>query len=233
VRVAALFSGGKDSCYAVHVAEQWGWEVGPLVTVQPAGEESMMFHWPNIGLTPLLARAMGKEHVLVPGSGTPEQELDELGAALQPLGVDGIISGAVASEYQRTRLERMAHRIGLKTWAPLWHKDPLLLLRDLRRAGFDARVAGCFAEGLSEAWLGRPLDEAAIGGLAQLQRGKGIHPGGEGGEYESLCLAGPGWRSRVEVVRARKEWHRDRGVWRVEDVRLVPAGFGHASGEPS
>jgi len=60
VRVAALLSGGKDSCYAVHVTEQWGWDVSHVVTVQPAGEDSMMFHWPNIHVTPLVARAMGK-----------------------------------------------------------------------------------------------------------------------------------------------------------------------------
>ncbi|MCA1812566.1 MAG: diphthine--ammonia ligase [Halobacteriales archaeon] len=222
MRVAALLSGGKDSCYAIHIAEQWGWDVSHVVTVQPAGEESMMFHWPNVHLTPLIAQAMGKEHVLVPGSGTPEQELDELGAALAPLGVDGIVSGAVASEYQRTRLERMAHPLGLKTWAPLWHKDPLLLLRDLRAAGFRAVVAGCFAEGLGPEWLGRELDGPAIADLGRLHAARGIHPGGEGGEYESLCLEGPGWSHRLEVLRARKEWQRDRGVWRVEEARLAP-----------
>lgn len=223
MRVAALFSGGKDSAYAAHVAEQGGWEVSHLVTVQPRGEDSMMFHWPNVHLTPLLAEAWGKAHVLAPVSGEPEREVEELGEVLRPLGVDGIVSGAVASEYQRTRLERMGHRLGLKTWAPLWHKDPLELLRSLRRAGFEARVAGCFAEGLGPDWLGRALDEAAIADLAALQRSRGIHPGGEGGEYESLVLAGPGWRHRVEVVAADKEWHRDRGVWRVREARAAPA----------
>jgi ABC transporter with metal-binding/Fe-S-binding domain ATP-binding protein len=222
VRVAALFSGGKDSAYAAHVAEQWGWDVPYLVTVQPRGEDSMMFHWPNTHLTPLLAQAWGKAHVLAPVSGEPEREVDELGEALRPLGIDGIVSGAVASEYQRTRLERMGHRLGLKTVAPLWHKDPLELLRSLRQAGFEAIVAGCFAEGLSEAWLGRPLDDAAQRELARLQHAKGIHPGGEGGEYESLVLAGPSWRSRLEIVRADKEWHRDRGVLRVREARLRP-----------
>jgi len=221
VRVAALFSGGKDSTYAAHVAEQQGWEVSHLVTVHPRGEESMMFHWPNTHLTPLLAEAMGKPLVEVPGSGEPEAEVDELGEALRQLGVDGIVSGAVASEYQRTRLERMGHGIGLKTFTPLWHKDPLELLRSLRAAGFQAVVAGCFAEGLGREWLGRPLDEPAIAELAALQRTRGIHPGGEGGEYESLVLAGPGWKGRVEVVRADAEWQRDRGVWRVREARLA------------
>ncbi|HEV8360009.1 MAG TPA: diphthine--ammonia ligase [Candidatus Thermoplasmatota archaeon] len=222
MRVAALFSGGKDSAYAIHVAEQWGWDVSHLVTVAPAGEESMMFHWPNVHLTPLLAQAMGKEHVLVEGSGAPEREVDELAAALRPLRVDGIVSGAVASEYQRTRLERMGHRVGLKTWTPIWHKAPLDLLRSMRAAGLRAIVAGCFAEGLDARWLGRELDDAAIAELAELQRARGIHPGGEGGEYESLALEGPGWGSSLEIVRAEKEWQRDRGVLRVREARLVP-----------
>jgi diphthine-ammonia ligase len=223
VRVAALFSGGKDSAYAAHVAEQWGWDVPVLVTVQPQGEESLMFHWPNVGLTPLLAEAWGKEHILAQVSGEPEREVQELGEVLRPLGLDGIVSGAVASEYQRTRLERMGHGLGLRTFAPLWHKEPLALLESMARAGFDARVAGCFAEGLTKEWLGRPLDAAAQRDLAALQARLGVHPGGEGGEYESIVLHGPGWKQRVEVVHAEKEWHRDRGVWRVREARLVPA----------
>lgn len=221
MRVAGLFSGGKDSTYAVHVAEQWGWDVSHLVSVAPKGEDSMMFHWPNVHLTPLLAEAMGREHVLAEVSGQPEREVEELGQVLRPLGVDGIVSGAVASEYQRTRLERMGHALGLKTFTPLWHKEPLGLLRSLRAAGFRAIVVGCFAEGLGPAWLGRELDEPASEQLAVLQRARGIHPGGEGGEYESLVLEGPGWKGRLELVRADKEWHRDRGVLRVREARLA------------
>lgn len=221
MRVAGLFSGGKDSTYAVHVAEQWGWDVSHLVSVAPKGEDSMMFHWPNVHLTPLLAEAMGREHVLAEVSGQPEREVEELGQVLRPLGVDGIVSGAVASEYQRTRLERMGHALGLKTFTPLWHKEPLGLLRSLRAAGFRAIVVGCFAEGLGPAWLGRELDEPALEQLAALQRARGIHPGGEGGEYESLVLEGPGWKGRLELVRADKEWHRDRGVLRVREARLA------------
>jgi ABC transporter with metal-binding/Fe-S-binding domain ATP-binding protein len=223
VRVAALFSGGKDSTYAAHVAEQWGWDVSHLVTVRPEGEESLMFHWPNLHLTPLLAQAMGKPHVLAEVSGQPEREVEELGEVLRPLGMDGIVSGAVASEYQRTRLEGMGHRLGLKTFTPLWHKDPLELLRSMGRAGFRSVIVGCFAEGLGPEWLGRALDEPAIADLAQLQKQRGLHSGGEGGEYESLVLQGPGWRSRLELVRAEKDWHRDRGVLRVQEARLAPA----------
>jgi ABC transporter with metal-binding/Fe-S-binding domain ATP-binding protein len=221
VRVAALFSGGKDSTYAAHVAEQWGWQVTHLVTVRPRGEESMMFHWPNLHLTPLLAEAMGKPHVLVEGSGAPEREVDELGDALRPLGVDGIVSGAVASEYQRTRLERMGHRVGLKTFTPLWHKDPVELLRSQRASGIRSIVVGCFAEGMGPAWLGRELDGDAIADLQALQARRGVHPGGEGGEYESLCLAGPGWKGQLQLGKAEKEWHRDRGVLRVREARLA------------
>jgi ABC transporter with metal-binding/Fe-S-binding domain ATP-binding protein len=235
MRVAALFSGGKDSAFAAWVAEQWGWEVSHLVTVRPRGEESMMFHWPNVHLTPLLAQAWGKPHVLAEVSGEPEREVAELGEALRPLGVDGIVSGAVASEYQRTRLERLGHRLGLKTWTPLWHKDPLALLRSLRAAGFLAVISGVFAEGLGREWLGRPLDDAAMADLARLHGRFGVHPGGEGGEYESLVLDGPGWGARLEVAQADPDWHRDRGVWRVRDARLVakPVATLRTTGRPA
>ena len=83
------------------------------------------------------------------------------------------------------------------------------------------RFVAASADGLGPEWLGRRLTKESRDALEALARSKGINPAGEGGEYETIVLDGPLFRSRVEVTRATPEWRRDRGVWRIEETRLV------------
>ena len=222
MRVAALVSGGKDSVLAAHVAMEHGWDVTHVVTVTPRAHDSYMFHSPNTHLGPLLAEVLGAAHVPVETTGEKEAELADLENALRDLPVDGFTSGALASEYQRTRLEGIGHRLGLKSFAPLWHKAPREVLATVSGAGWDVRFAAVAAEGLDERWLGRRLDAAAARDLDELHERYGLHVGGEGGEYETLVLDAPCYQKRIEVARTRSQWRRDGGAWRVEEAGLSP-----------
>ncbi|HWG92458.1 MAG TPA: diphthine--ammonia ligase [Candidatus Thermoplasmatota archaeon] len=221
MRLAALFSGGKDSTLAIDVAEQHGWEVTHLVTVKPRNEESYMFHVPNLHLAPLQAEAMGKPLLEVPTSGEKEKELDPLERALAELTIDGVVVGALASEYQKTRVDRICHRLGIKSFAPLWHKRGEDVLRTLTEGGYDVRFAAVAAEGLTEAWLGRRLDAKAVEALKALNARYGVHVAGEGGEFETLVLASPRWPRCVVVDRAEPRWSRDHGRWHVAEARVA------------
>ncbi|HET6405876.1 MAG TPA: diphthine--ammonia ligase [Candidatus Thermoplasmatota archaeon] len=221
MKVAALVSGGKDSVLALHCAQASGWDVTHVVTVRPGAEDSWMFHVPNTGLAPLLADALGLPLVAVETRGEKEAEVDDLERALAGLDVDGFVSGALASEYQRTRLERLGHRLGLRSFTPLWHKAPEEVLRTVAADAWDVRFAAVAAEGLGERWLGRRITPQAVEELVALRARYGLHVGGEGGEYETLVLDAPCYRRRIEVARAEAAWRRDGGVWRVEEARLA------------
>lgn len=222
MKVAALVSGGKDSVLAVHCAQCDGWDVTHVVTVRPRADDSYMFHAPNTSLGPLFAEAIGGAHVEVTTAGEKERELDDLESALGKLDVDGFVSGAVASEYQRTRLERIGHRLGLKSFTPLWHKTPESVLRTVADATWDVRFAAVAAEGLDASWLGARLTPERVEKLLALRDRHGVHPAGEGGEFETLVLDAPCYRKCIEVDRATSEWRRDHGAWRVEAARLAP-----------
>lgn len=222
MKVAALVSGGKDSVLALHVAQCHGWDVTHVVTVRSKAADSYMFHVPNVDLGPLIAEAVGVPAVVVETRGEKESEVHDLEKALAALPIDGFVSGALASEYQRTRLEAVGHRLGVRSFTPLWHKPPMEILRTVSGPGWDVRFAAVAAEGLGERWLGRRLDAAAARELEALHARFGVHPGGEGGEYETLVLDAPCYRRRIEVARAVVDWRRDGGAWRVEEARLVP-----------
>lgn len=221
MKVAALVSGGKDSILALHCAQTAGWDVTHLVTVRSRADDSWMFHVPNTALAPLVAEAVGARLVVVDTAGEKEAEVDDLAAALSDIPVDGFVSGALASEYQRTRLERIGHKLGLRSFTPLWHKTPEQVLATVTHPTWDVRFAAVAAEGLGERWLGRRLDPIAAQELAVLRQRHGLHVGGEGGEYETLVLDAPCYQKRIDAVRAKSIWRRDEGVWRVEEARLA------------
>jgi len=145
MRVAALFSGGKDSVFSIYIAQQYGWDVSHLVTLESENKDSWMFHSINIHLTELLAETMGIPLMKHTTKGEKERELRDLQDILSGLPIDGVISGAIASEYQRTRIERVCDVLGIKSFTPLWHKKPEILLYDA--LGSKASSSGCLRTG--------------------------------------------------------------------------------------
>jgi ABC transporter with metal-binding/Fe-S-binding domain ATP-binding protein len=222
VRVAALFSGGKDSTYAAYVACQRGWRVTRLVSLFPSDPASMMWHVPNVRWTPLLAEAMGVPLVSAQAGEGEDAELAALKVLLEDLPVDGVVVGAIASDYQRVRIQRACHELGLKAFAPLWRLDPSTLLREYGRAGMDVAIGAVSAEGLGPEWLGARLDDETVDALLRLHERHGVHPCGEGGEYETLVLDAPFFRQRFVVDRAVVRWEGTAGRWEIQEAHLEP-----------
>ncbi len=220
MKVAALFSGGKDSVFAVYITQQYGWDVSHLVSLLPEKPDSWMFHSINIQLTDLLAKTLGIPLVKRTTNGEKETELSDLKQLLQGLGIDGVISGAIASEYQRTRIEKICDELGIKSFTPLWHKNQELLLRDQVKAGFHIIVVGVFAQGFDATWLGKTIDEETIDALVDLNKKNGINIAGEGGEFETLVLSGPLFSQKLVIDESIKEWNRDSGVFQVKKAHL-------------
>jgi ABC transporter with metal-binding/Fe-S-binding domain ATP-binding protein len=224
MRVGVLFSGGKDSCLAQHIAGQHH-EVVCLITVLSKNPESYMFHTPNVHMTSLQAEAMGLPIVTRSTAGVKEEELADLKGtisdAVQLHGIEGVVTGAVGSVYQSTRVQRICDEIDLQCLNPLWQMDQLEVLRRVLDLGFEVIISGVFAMPLDEEWLGRTLDEGMVEELGDLQQRYEINPAGEGGELETTVLDGPTFRRRIQVEQASSSFHRDSGVLTIEDARLV------------
>ena len=222
MRVAALYSGGKDSTYAVHVARQRGWDVTHLVSIVPEDPASMLYHVPNLHVVPLLAEAMRTPLVQEHAGQGEDAELDALRRALASIDVDGVVVGAIASDYQHSRVNEVGHELGLRVFAPQWRLDSSRLLQDYLDAGIEAIFTSVSAEGLGPAWLGRPLDRRAVDELLELHGRVGLNPCGEGGEFETLVTFAPEFAQRLEIVRAEPRWDGPSGVLEIREARLVP-----------
>jgi ABC transporter with metal-binding/Fe-S-binding domain ATP-binding protein len=222
MRLASLFSGGKDSTYASYLASREG-ELVYLVTVKPRREDSWMFHTVNLHLVPLLAEAQGLELVTVDSSGEKETELEDLARVLGALDIDGIVTGAIASNYQKKRVDAICGELGLAHVSPLWGRSSPELLDEVIEEGMEVVVTAVAAMGLDESWLGRVLDGDAAGELKELSLRHGFDVCGEGGEMETLVVDAPWFGKRLEIVEARREWDGVRGSYVVEEARLVPS----------
>ena len=142
---------------------------------------------------------MGYRLVSTAVSGVKEREVDELRDVLSGLDVDAVVSGAVESQYQKSRVDGVAGELGLESVAPLWRMDAMDLLRELLDREFKVMVVGVAAEGLGREWLGRVIDREAVEELGELNRKHSIHPAGEGGEYETFVLDGPLFKRGITV----------------------------------
>ncbi|GFO97007.1 hypothetical protein ig2599ANME_1204 [groundwater metagenome] len=219
MKLAALISGGKDSSFAIYRGLQEGHVVTDLVTIVPANEDSYMFHSANIHLTGLISEACGIPLTSVASSGEKEKELEDLKNALCSVKVDGVAAGAIASEYQASRVKRICDELGLKMYAPLWHNDPESLLREMIKL-MDIRMVKVAAGGMDESWLGRRFDEKLIEDLKALNRKYRVHLAGEGGEYETLVLDAPYYKKRINLLETENVWRGDHGVMRVIKAEL-------------
>jgi len=235
-RWVSLFSGGKDSSWALYRALESDLPVARLVTVHP-GEDSYMYHTPATDLARLAADSVGIPLVEVDpddlgaaratdSAAQGDSELEPLEAALVDLtadldgGLAGVTAGAVESEYQTSRIEGMCDRLDCDLFAPLWQEDPRELAEAMLDAGFEIQIVQVAAGGLDESWLGRTLDREALGDLERLNEERSVHILGEGGEFETLVTDGP-HMERAIGLETEPMWEGTRGHLRVEDAWLA------------
>lgn len=220
MRVCVLFSGGKDSTYALYIMQQYGWDIDCLVTMLPQREDSYMFHTPNIRFASTIADALEIPIKTKETSGEKETELEDLKKILKDTDVDGVVSGAIMSDYQKTRVDRICHDLGIKSFAPLWRKNQEMLVREMIDTGFRIIIVGVFAQHLDESWLGREIDHKALNELLEFQRKYKINIAGEGGEMETMVLDGPNFKKRVVLKKWNKKYDRDSGILHIDELML-------------
>lgn len=206
MKVALLFSGGKDSVFTAYWTIQQGWDLKCFITLVSSNPDSYMFHTPNIEWTKLQSKAIGIPHLFHKTKGIKEKELHDLKAALlkakKKYKITGLMVGAIASDYQQERVNRICEEISLKTFAPLWHKRQDLLMEEMIDCGFDMIIQSIAADGLTKAWLGRKIDHKCFADLKRLHKKVGLHVAGEGGEFESFVLDGPIFNKKLVIKKS-------------------------------
>jgi asparagine synthase (glutamine-hydrolysing) len=225
MKLAGLFSGGKDSCFAVNWALEQKHKVVVLVSVISDNPYSFMFHTPNIKLTFFQGLAAEIPVLSANTLGNPEKELEDLKNALikakEAFGVQGVVTGALASNYQKKRIESICFELELECFSPLWQKDQTKYVKELLQKKFEVLIAAVAAKGLNAKWLGRMLDKKALNELIELDKKIGLNVAGEGGEYETFVLNAPFFKKKLKVVSFEKHWDKTSGFLEINELKLV------------
>lgn len=224
-KLGILFSGGKDSTLALHkVAEKN--EVACLITLISSNKESYMFHTPNIDITSLQAKALELPLLRRKTKGEREKELLDLEAAvamaIDEFKIEGLVTGAIESVYQSTRIQRICDRLRIQCINPLWRKDQKALLEELVVNGYRVIISGIFAYPLDSSWLGKEIGTELISHLVQLREKYGVSPSGEGGEIETTVLDAPLFRKAIEIIKYKIEAKDNSGILIIQKARLTP-----------
>lgn len=198
MKLGALISGGKDSIYALYKMQKQGYPIKCLITIKSKNPDSYMFHTPTIDLVELQSIALNIPLLTIETEGIENKELSDLKKVLleakRDFKIEGVITGALYSTYQRDRIKKVADSIGLTVFSPLWHTDQETLVKEVLSSGFKFIVTKVAAEGLSKDWLNREIN------VEELKKIKGINIAGEGGEYETLVLDCPLFSKKLELT---------------------------------
>ncbi len=225
MKLGVLFSGGKDSVFACYKAQEKGHEISCLISVVSENKESFMFHTPNIHLVELQSEALDIPLIRQITKGEKEAELEDLRKVIQKskekYQIEGIVTGAIESVYQATRIQKICDELDLWCFNPLWQADQLDHMDEIIKAGFKVVISAVMAEPFTKKWLGKELDDKAVKELAKLHHSHKINPAGEGGEFESLVLDGPTFKRKIEVIEADSKYSNHSGVYDIKEAKVV------------
>lgn len=204
MKLALLLSGGKDSVYAGYLAKtKFKHDLVCAISIFSENKESYMFHTPSINKTKSQTESMNIPIIIQKTKGKKEDELKDLEKAIKlaikKYKIQGVVTGALHSVYQASRIQKICDKLKIECFNPLWHKDEIGYLNELIKNKFKVIIIAVAAYPLNEKWLGRKIDKKFIDDVKKLKEKYKIHPAGEGGEFETFVLDCPLFRRELKI----------------------------------
>ncbi|KAJ1966864.1 hypothetical protein IWQ62_002202 [Dispira parvispora] len=231
MKVVALLSGGKDSCYNMVECVRHGHDIIALANAHPdptLGQDeldSYLFQTVGYDAVPMIAECMelplyrrvihGKplKQTLDYNEVVTDDETEDLYELMKEVkanhpDVEGVSVGAIFSSYQGKRVQHICDRLGLTMLAYLWERDQRTLLKEMYENGMECVLIKVAAIGLKPVHLGKTIREM-YPLLCELSDKYGVHICGEGGEFESYTLDCPLFKRRIVIDKAETIMHSD------------------------
>lgn len=197
-KAIVLWSGGKDCNLALHLANEEGYEIAALVTFY--SKTTAFLAHPKAWMD-LQSRSLGIPHLLLeirePFQENYEIELQKL---KDQLGIEIAVSGDISEVHGNTNwISDRAKAVGMKAFLPLWHKDREEVMELLLKHHFEILITLVKSPWLQEAFVGKKIDRTLIETFQAIGQENGLDLCGEQGEYHTMAVYGPGYRSPITL----------------------------------
>jgi ABC transporter with metal-binding/Fe-S-binding domain ATP-binding protein len=225
MKLASLFSGGKDSTFAIYLAQKQGHEVTCLLSIFTKSEESHLLHYPNLQWTKLQSESMNIPQLTMHSeSNETDDELSALEKLLQnakeQFHIEGLVHGGIKSQFQKEKFESLCSKLDLQAITPLWNKEPEQYMNDLLDSDFIFIMITVTSDGLDDTWLGKQITKSDIDTLKNLSVKFGFNLNFEGGEAETFVVNCPLFSNSIKINKSKKIWDGYRGRFEIMDAEL-------------
>ncbi|NIM25296.1 MAG: diphthine--ammonia ligase [Nitrosopumilaceae archaeon] len=225
MKLAALFSGGKDSTFAIYLAKKQGHEINCLLTIFPKSDESHLLHHPNMVWTSLQSESMNIPQITEKSSSDETQsELDLIEKILikakKDFQIEGMVHGGIKSRFQKNNFENICEKLNIQSISPLWDTDPKQYMNNLLNENFDFIITSVSSAGLDDSWLGKKIQKYDLMQLEKLSDKFEFNLNFEGGEAETFVVDCPLFSHPIDVIQGEKTWDGYRGRFEIVDARL-------------
>jgi len=225
MKLGSLFSGGKDSTYAIYLAKKQGHEVTCLLSIFTKSEESHLLHYPNLQWTKLQSKSMKIPQLTIDSdSDETDDELFVLENLLQnakdQYHIEGLVHGGIKSQFQKEKFESLCSKLDLVAVTPLWNTESEQYMNDLLDSNFIFIMITVSSDGLDDTWLGKEITKSDIDTLKNLSEKFGFNLNFEGGEAETFVIDCPLFSNSIKIIKAKKIWDGYRGRFEIMDAGL-------------
>ena len=225
MKLGSLFSGGKDSTFAIYLAQKQGHEVTCLLSIFTKSEESHLLHYPNLQWTKLQSESMNIPQLTIHSeSDKTDDELSALEKLLQnakdQFHIEGLVHGGIKSQFQKEKFESLCSKLDLVAITPLWNTEPEQYMNDLLDSNFIFIMITVSSDGLDDTWLGKEITKSDIDTLKQLSEKFGFNLNFEGGEAETFVVDCPLFSNSIKINKTKKIWDGYRGRFEIMDAEL-------------
>jgi uncharacterized protein (TIGR00290 family) len=225
MKVAILYSGGKDSTFAIDLAKSKGWDIRYLLSVKPTRTDCYLFHYATVEHTQHFAQMLGVRRVLKACDvADPALEAEIVKkAVLSEEPVDAVVLGGIGlQETQLRSIQKALLPHGIEVFAAHAGDDHVAVMKQMIAKGYKFMISQVAADGLDEHWLGRVLQsEKDVDALVACADRYGFHAGGEGGHYDTFTIDGPLFTHALDVKILEKRMETACSGHLIADVQPV------------
>ncbi len=225
MKLAALFSGGKDSIYSIFLAKKQGHEIKCLLSVFPKSDESHLLHHPNLQWTHLQSQSMQIPQLTIKSEfDETDNEINSLEKiliqAMDEYQIEGLVHGGIQSQFQKEKFKNLCDKLNLKSITPLWNCNPLEYMNELISSNFVFIITSVSSGGLDDSWLGKIITKNDVDNLYVLSQKFGFNLNFEGGEAETFVVDCSLFSHTIKIIQGKKIWDGYRGRFEIVDARL-------------